>query len=135
MDFNAAKPVKNAPVGNRTFVVTAERHVMLFGPDGVANHFGWCSQEDIEDWNFASVENTAGFYAIEPASRIINAMAAQYSIIFWTVQGAYTVELPRPALHLHLQLPRPAHRPDLRHGAGRLLRHGDVAGRRRLLAF
>ena len=60
--------------------------------DGMANQFGWCRQENIEDWNFASIENTAGFYAIEPASRIINAMAAQYSIIFWTVQGAYVVE-------------------------------------------
>ena len=91
-DLNLAEPVKDAPVGNRTFIVTAERHVMLFGPKGVANRFCWCSQEDIEDWNFLSVENTAGFYAIEPASRIINAMAAQYAIIFWTVQGAYTVE-------------------------------------------
>ena len=54
--------------------------------------FAWCSQEDIEDWNFTSVENTAGFYSVEPASRIVNAMAAQYAIIFWTVQGAYVVE-------------------------------------------
>ena len=91
-DLNLAEPVKDAPVGNRTFIVTAERHVMLFSPDGIANRFCWCSQEDIEDWNFLSVENTAGFYSIEPASRIINAMAAQYAIIFWTVQGAYVVE-------------------------------------------
>ena len=89
---NLAKPVENAPIGNRTFVVTAERHVILFAMDGVTNQFGWCSQEDIEDWDFANIENTAGFYAIEPASTIINAEVAQYSIIFWTVQGAYIVE-------------------------------------------
>jgi hypothetical protein len=93
-----ATAVPNAPIGNRTFIVTPERHVMLFGMGtagtglaGGVNIFGWCSQEDIEDWTFSSVENTAGFYAIEPHSRIINAMVAQYSIIFWTVQGAYVV--------------------------------------------
>ena len=31
---NLAKPVENAPIGNRTFIVTAERHVMLFAMDG-----------------------------------------------------------------------------------------------------
>jgi hypothetical protein len=93
-----AAAVPSAPVGNRTFIVTPERHVMLFGMGtagtglaGGTNIFGWCSQEDIDDWNFLSVENTAGFYAIEPHSRIINAMAAQYSIIFWTIEGAYVV--------------------------------------------
>ena len=89
---NLAEVVPNAPIGNRTFIVTAERHVMLFAMDGNSNQFGWCSQEDIEDWDFANVENTAGFYAVEPSSRIICAMAAQYSIIFWTVQGAYVVQ-------------------------------------------
>jgi hypothetical protein len=89
---NVAKVVPNAPIGNRTFIVTAERHVMLFAMDGNSNMFGWCSQENIEDWDFSSVEYTAGFYSIEPASRIICAMAAQYSIIFWTVQGAYVVQ-------------------------------------------
>ena len=89
---NVAEVVPNAPIGNRTFIVTAERHVMLFAMDGNSNMFGWCSQENIEDWDFANVENTAGFYSIEPASRIVCAMAAQYSIIFWTVQGAYVVQ-------------------------------------------
>jgi len=89
---NLAAPVPGAPVGNRTFVVTAERHVILFSMDGNTAQFGWCSQENIEDWDFLSTTNTAGFYAIEPASRIINAMAAQYSVIFWTVQGAYVIE-------------------------------------------
>ena len=91
VDLNLAVTVPNAPYGNRTFIVTTERHVMLFCPDGVTNKFCWCSQENIEDWNFSSVENTAGFYTIEPASRIVNAMAAQYAIIFWTVEGAYQI--------------------------------------------
>jgi len=89
--FNTAVAVANAPLNNRTFVVTSERHVMLFAMGGAVNKFGWCSQENITDWDFASVTNTAGFYSIEPASRIIDAVTTQYSTIFWTVQGAYAV--------------------------------------------
>jgi len=89
--FNTAVAVANAPTSNRTFVVTAERHVMLFAMGGAVNKFGWCSQENITDWDFASTTNTAGFYSIEPASRIIDAVTTQYSTIFWTVQGAYSV--------------------------------------------
>lgn len=88
---NTAVAVAGAPVGNRTFVVTAERHVMLFAMGGEVNRFGWCSQENITDWDFASLTNTAGFYSIEPASRIIDAVTTQYSTIFWTVEGAYAV--------------------------------------------
>jgi len=88
---NIAVPVPNAPISNRTFVVTAERHVMLFAMGGKLNRFGWCSQEAIEDWDFASTLNTAGFYDIEPASRIIDAVGAAYSLIFWTIDGSYVV--------------------------------------------
>jgi hypothetical protein len=81
-----------APEGNRTFVITPERYVMLFGMDGRVNKFGWCSQENIEDWNFALTTNTAGFYEVEPMSRIIDAQVARYTTIFWTVAGSYVVE-------------------------------------------
>jgi hypothetical protein len=87
-----AIPVPTAPTGNRTFVITAERHVMLFGMGGEVNKFGWCDQENIDDWDFMSQENTAGFYSVEPANRIVCAMQAQYAIIFWTTSGAYVVE-------------------------------------------
>jgi len=81
-----------APEGNRTFVITPERYVILFGIDGRVNKFGWCSQEDIEDWDFANVVNTAGFYEVEPMSRIIDAQVARYTTIFWTIQGAYVIQ-------------------------------------------
>lgn len=100
---NLAKVVPTAPIGSRTFVITAERHVMLFGMSATAagqvpaiefgvNSFGWCDQENIDDWNFTSIENTAGYYSVEPANRIVCAMQAQYAIIFWTTSGAYAVE-------------------------------------------
>jgi hypothetical protein len=94
---NAAAPeltatiVPNAPVSNRTFVVTAERHVILFAMGGAVNKFGWCSQEQIEDWNFADTTNSAGFYEIEPLSRIINAQVARYATIFWTIHGSFSI--------------------------------------------
>ena len=83
---------KWAPEGNRTFVITSERYLILFGMGGQANKFGWCDQENIEDWNFADPLNTAGFYEVQPSSRIIDAQVARYTTIFWTVQGAYVIE-------------------------------------------
>jgi len=91
-DKNLAIAVPTAPINNRTFVITAERHVMLFGMGGEVNKFGWCDQENIDDWDFLSIENTAGFYSVEPANRIVCAMQAQYAVIFWTTSGAYVVE-------------------------------------------
>ena len=83
---------QQAPEGNRTFVITSERYLILFGMGGYVNKLGWCDQENIEDWNFASALNTAGFYDVEPMSRIIDAKVARYTTIFWTVQGAYVLE-------------------------------------------
>ena len=87
----AAVVVPTAPVANRTFVVTPERHVMLFGMGGKYARFGWCSQENIDDWDFTSTVNTAGFYDIQPASRMVTAEAVRGAIIFWTVQGSFVV--------------------------------------------
>ena len=86
--ITAVTPAGYHPIG-RTFVVTPERHVMIFGLDGKTNKFGWCSQEDITDWDFTSLTNSAGFYEIEPASTILSAIVTRYATIFWTPQGAY----------------------------------------------
>lgn len=80
------KPVPNAPTG-RTFVVTPERYVMMFGIDGVFNRFGWCNQEDVEDWNFATTLGTAGFYDIQPASPFVGAANAGDGVLFFTANG------------------------------------------------
>jgi len=80
-------PVTGAPTSNRAFVVTPQRHVMLFGAGGVFNRQAWCSQEDISDWNYASLTNTAGFYDIEPASPIIAASKAGDEVIYFTAAG------------------------------------------------
>lgn len=79
--------VAGAPTGNRAFVITPQRHVMLFGAGGIFNRFAWCGQEDISDWNYASVTSTAGFYDIEPSSPIITASKAGDEVVFFTSAG------------------------------------------------
>lgn len=81
------EPVANAPTANRAFVVTKQRHVMLFSAGGVFNRFAWCSQEDIENWSYTDVTKTAGFYDIEPASPIITACAVGNEVVFWAASG------------------------------------------------
>jgi hypothetical protein len=85
-----ATAVPNAPINNRSFVVTPDRYVMLFGMGGNYYSFGWCSQEDIETWAPTDL-NTAGSYEMAPGERILDARVARYSIIFWTTGGAYGV--------------------------------------------
>lgn len=79
--------VTNAPVGNRCFVVTPQRHVMLFGAGGIFNRFAWCDQEDIENWNYADVTSLAGFFDVQPASPIVTAGVAGDDVVFWTAAG------------------------------------------------
>lgn len=81
-----AAQVENSPLG-RFFSVTPERHVMIFGLDGTFNRFGWCSQENINDWNFASTLNTAGFFDIQPASPFVAGKYAGDGVVFFTANG------------------------------------------------
>jgi hypothetical protein len=76
--------VTGAPVANRQFLITPERHVMLFGMAGAFGDIGWCSQEDITDWNFASTTNTAGSYTVDPLSPIVAARLSSAGILAFT---------------------------------------------------
>jgi hypothetical protein len=85
--------VSGAPVGNRGFVVTPQRHVILFGAEGIMNEYAWCSQEDIENWNFADVASTAGFNTVQPASPIIACSRSGNDVVFFTEAGhAFYIE-------------------------------------------
>lgn len=75
-----AAAVTGAPISNRQFVVTPERHCMLFGMGGNFGDYGWCSEEDINDWNFSSLTNTAGMYTVDPYSPIIAAQVSDVGI-------------------------------------------------------
>lgn len=83
--------VTNAPVQNRTFEVTPERFVMLFGMGGDFRSFGWCDQENYNDWNFASTSSKAGSYNVEPSSPIISTTMTRDGIIFHTAVKTHLV--------------------------------------------
>ena len=89
----------------RQFVVTPEHHCMLFGlqfdtfsdPGGVNGlgsfaHFGWCSSENIEDWNFADPLNTAGMFTVDPYAPIIAAHSSAVGITLHTPAMTHVVE-------------------------------------------
>jgi hypothetical protein len=63
----------NAPTNNRFFLITPERHIMLFGMGGKTDKFGWCDQEDDTDWLFTDVNSKAGYYDLEPTTPIVTA--------------------------------------------------------------
>jgi len=84
-------PVENAPTGNRAFVITPQRHILLFGAGGVNNRFAWCSQEDNTDWNYTSVTNTAGYYDFQPMASVITACRSGSEVVFWTTSGSVFV--------------------------------------------
>lgn len=84
-----AVAVPGAPIANRTFVVTPERHVMLFQMGGEYARFGWCDQEDIENWDFASLTSMAGYYSIEPAGPILAARMTRFGVIIFLPGAVY----------------------------------------------
>lgn len=88
---NKLTVVAGAPTGNRSFVVTKQRHVMVFDAGGVTGRFAWCSQEDINDWSYADVTKTAGFYDIQPLSPIVTAWRAGDEVCFWTADSTMYV--------------------------------------------
>ena len=84
-----ATVVPGAPVANRLFVVTPERHVMLMQMGGDYARFGWCDQEDVENWLFTDITSMAGYYSIEPAGPIIAARATRFGVIIFLPDAIY----------------------------------------------
>lgn len=82
--------VSGAPTGNRTFVVTPERHIMLFQQGGNIAEFAWCDKEDNTNWNFADVASEAGTLPVEPASPIVTAKnIGTVGTLFFTLKRAF----------------------------------------------
>ena len=87
-----ASAVPNAPITNRQFVVTPQHHCMLFQMGGKFGDFGWCSEENIEDWDFASLVNTAGKFTVDPFAPIIAAHSSALGILVCTPAMSHFVE-------------------------------------------
>ena len=84
--------VSGAPTNNRQFVVTPQRHLMLFQMGGEEADFGWCSEENINDWNFASTTNTAGKYTADPFAPIIAAHSSSVGVSIHTPAMTHFVD-------------------------------------------
>lgn len=87
-----AVAVTGAPTNNRQFVVTPQRHCMLFQMGGNVADFGWCSEANLDDWNFASTTNTAGMYTIDPFSPIVAAHSSSVGISVHTPAMTHFIE-------------------------------------------
>lgn len=84
--------VTGAPINNRQFVVTPEHHCMLFQMGGNMADFGWCSSEDIHDWNFANPLNTAGMFTVDPFAPIVAAHSSAVGVMISTPSMSHFAE-------------------------------------------
>jgi hypothetical protein len=95
---SVAEVVPNAPIG-RQFVVTPERHVIIFQAYTAADPidqggfatFSWCDQEDVENWAYLDITSMAGRFNVEPAGPIVAAIVTRTGTLFFTPYGAYLV--------------------------------------------
>jgi hypothetical protein len=83
--------VLNAPVGNRSFVITPERHIMLFGMGGAFDKYGWSDKENDTNWAFTDILSRAGFYEVSPKSPIVTHQMFEGGILVWTPAMSYLV--------------------------------------------
>lgn len=79
-----AVAVTGAPVSNQWVLTTDQRHVVLLRAGGQARRVGWCSREDINDWDFASTTNTAGFYDLPTTSPLICAIKVREGFLVFS---------------------------------------------------
>lgn len=84
------KAVTGAPTGNRSFVITPERHIILFGAGGVAQQFVWSDEEDDTDWTPTTTSKAGGFH-VEPASPIMAKKLTDFGTLMFTGASAYII--------------------------------------------
>jgi len=83
--------VTGAPIGNRSFIITPERHAMLFAMNDTAK-FGWSDEEDDTNWAFGDILSRARYYDIYPKSPIVTHQLAAYGIVMFTTTMTYVIE-------------------------------------------
>jgi hypothetical protein len=84
--------VTGAPIGNRSFIVTPERHIMIFGMNNKFDTFGWCDEEDDTNWNFSDILSRAGYFDVSPKSPITAHQLFDNGIIMFTPAMSYMIE-------------------------------------------
>lgn len=83
--------VPNAPTNNRTFVVTPERTIILFGAGGVKSQFMWSDQENDTNWT-PGTTSKAGSYSVEPAAHIVSCENTPVGTVMFTTRSAYIIK-------------------------------------------
>lgn len=80
----------------RSFVVTPDRFIMVFGStqdgtteNGSSRRVAWCDQENPGAWDYSNVASQAGFYDLEPASPIVCGISSRLGILLWTAKKVY----------------------------------------------
>jgi hypothetical protein len=81
--------VSGAPISNRGVLVTNERHAMLLQPGGEARSIGWCSRENLNDWDFASLTNTAGILPLHAESPLMSFTLVREGVLIWSETEAF----------------------------------------------
>jgi hypothetical protein len=83
--------VVGAPTGNRSFVITPERHAMLFAMNDFGK-FGWSNEQDDTNWAFTDITSRAGFYDVSPRSPILTQQLFAGGILMFTTVMSYVIE-------------------------------------------
>jgi hypothetical protein len=83
-----AVPIANAPVNNKSFVVTNERIVMALGADGLPRLVRWSEQENNTLWAPDPL-NQAGDITLQTNGTIITGRATPDGIIIWTSEDVW----------------------------------------------
>ena len=81
---NAPVVALNTPSFVQSFLVTDEHHLMIFGPSGFPNRVIWSGQDDREDFDFADVAGSAGYYDLEGAGQILTAVKIPGGVLIFT---------------------------------------------------
>lgn len=83
--------ILNAPIGNRSFVITPERHAMIFAMNDFGK-FGWSDEGDDTNWAFADLTSRARFYDVIPRSPIITQQLFSSGIVMFTTAMSYLIQ-------------------------------------------
>lgn len=90
---NSAVPFTQAEglPGNlvQDFLVTEERHLMIFGYAGFPNRVAWSEQEDRTNWDFQNVTGTAGFQDLLTPGNILTARRVTGGILVFTTTTVF----------------------------------------------
>src|SRR6185295_4063451 len=82
-----------APTDTHGSIVPAQRHVMVFGCTISATHYSrrvaWSSREDSDDWDFASVTNSAGFQDLDTQTPLLRGVTVREGTLIFSYSDVF----------------------------------------------